>query len=229
MRHRLCCPENAQCGNRTTGTAGLGAELRELDSPQGQAWSSALRALRHVNEQISDAAVAELRADIAANGLLAPITLYEDKVLDGWHRYNACGATGTEPRFRVFEGDEEAARQFVVTNAETIAAVESGKVSVSRAAKQVRASTPRAAPTTKAQPDNVTTLPVNTGSVTLEQWAARAPDMRTALLRRRNSKATLNRQNERQDPPDAHCRQRVTVPGLPPGWREQLSLSVPAA
>ena len=32
--------------------------------------------------KMSDAAFAELRADIAANGLLAPITLYEDKVLD---------------------------------------------------------------------------------------------------------------------------------------------------
>jgi hypothetical protein len=42
-------------------------------------------------------------------------------------------------------------------------------------------------------------LPANTNSVTLEQWAALAPDMRTALLRRRNSKATLNRQNERED------------------------------
>src|SRR5678816_1040805 len=64
---------------------------------------------------MSDAAFAELRADIAANGLLAPITLYEDKVLDGWHRFCACDATGTEPRFRVFEGDDNAARKFVVS------------------------------------------------------------------------------------------------------------------
>jgi protein gp37 len=213
--------------------------------------------------KMSDAAFAELRADIAANGLLAPITLYEDKVLDGWHRFCACEATGTEPRFRVFEGEDDAARKFVVSanlmrrhlntsersmvaakfatlpahrqaekqrnsaaltveqaatlfniskdsvqdarsvlaseDKETIAAVESGKVSVSRAAKQVRASTPRPAPTTKRLPDNVTALPMNTSSVTLEQWAALVPDIRTALLRRRNSRATLNRQNERED------------------------------
>ena len=213
--------------------------------------------------KMSDAAFAELRADIAANGLLAPITLYEDKVLDGWHRFCACEATGTEPRFRVFEGEDDAARKFVVSanlmrrhlntsersmvaakfatlpahrqaekqrnsaaltveqaatlfniskdsvqdarsvlaseDKETIAAVESGKVSVSRAAKQVRASTPRPAPTTKRLPANVTALPMNTSSVTLEQWAALAPDIRTALLRRRNSRATLNRQNERED------------------------------
>ncbi len=215
--------------------------------------------------KMSDAAFAELRADIAANGLLAPITLYEDKVLDGWHRFCACEATGTEPRFRVFEGEDDAARKFVVSanlmrrhldtsqramiaarfaniphggdrtrpeqgvnlplavatvaqslnvsektvkdaravlasrDAKTIAAVDSGQVSVSRAAKQVRASTPKPAPKPKQLPDNVTALPMNTGSVTLEQWAALAPDIRTALLRRRNSRATLNRQNERED------------------------------
>src|SRR5678815_19462 len=64
---------------------------------------------------MSDAAFAELRADIAANGLLAPITLYEDKVLDGWHRFCACEATGAEPRFRVLEGEDDAARKFVVS------------------------------------------------------------------------------------------------------------------
>jgi protein gp37 len=213
--------------------------------------------------KMSDAAFAELRADIAANGLLAPITLYEDKVLDGWHRFCACDATGTEPRFRTFEGDESAARQFVVSanlmrrhldtgeramvaarfatlptnrpdkgaklrssmsvdeaaelfnvsartvnNAHAVLAsgddamiadVQSGKVSVSGAAKQLKASTPKPAPKPKQLPANVTALPINTGSVTLEQWAALAPDMRTALLRRRNSRATLNRQNERED------------------------------
>jgi protein gp37 len=54
---------------------------------------------------MTDAEFGELRADIAANGLRVPITLYEDQVLDGWHRYTACDQTGTEPRFEPFEGN----------------------------------------------------------------------------------------------------------------------------
>ena len=60
-------------------------------------------------------AFAELRVDIAANGLHSPITLYEDKVLDGWHRYTCCQQTGTAPRFTTFQGDDAAARRFVVS------------------------------------------------------------------------------------------------------------------
>ena len=55
----------------------------------------------------------ELRADIAANGLHHPITLYEELVLDGWHRHCACGETGTEARYTTFEGDWRQAIAFV--------------------------------------------------------------------------------------------------------------------
>jgi protein gp37 len=58
---------------------------------------------------------AEIRADIAANGLRFPIVLHDEKVLDGWHRYRACLEAGTEPRFEVFEGDMVAAQRFVVS------------------------------------------------------------------------------------------------------------------
>lgn len=51
---------------------------------------------------------AELRDDIARNGLLDPIVLYEGKVLDGRHRLRACGDTATEPQFKDYEGDEPA-------------------------------------------------------------------------------------------------------------------------
>ena len=37
--------------------------------------------------------------DIRTNGLIEPIVLYEDRVLDGRHRYRACIETGIEPRF----------------------------------------------------------------------------------------------------------------------------------
>lgn len=44
----------------------------------------------------------ELRSladDIAANGLLEPISLLDGQVLDGRNRLRACKASGVEPRF----------------------------------------------------------------------------------------------------------------------------------
>jgi hypothetical protein len=166
---------------------------------------------------------------------------------EGWHRFCACDATGTEARFRVFEGDDEAARQFVVSanlmrrhldtgeramvagkfanmphgtnqhttggganlpilkaatlfnvsersvkdartvlasrDAETIAAVDSGKVSVSRAAKQVRASTPKPGRLdTPSTPESSTALPAgppqpSCNSSALVQWAQPRADV----------------------------------------------------
>jgi 16S rRNA G966 N2-methylase RsmD len=48
---------------------------------------------------------AALRDDIAANGLLQPIVIYEHKILDGRHRYRACVELGIEPRTVVYDGD----------------------------------------------------------------------------------------------------------------------------
>jgi len=47
--------------------------------------------------------------DIAANGLLEDIVLYEGKILDGWSRYRACQHARVEPRFREFAGDNPVA------------------------------------------------------------------------------------------------------------------------
>jgi len=47
-----------------------------------------------------------LAADIAANGLLEPITLYEGKVLDGRNRYVACLNVAVDPRFTQYTGDD---------------------------------------------------------------------------------------------------------------------------
>ncbi len=55
-----------------------------------------------------------LRASITDIGLLEPIVLFEGAILDGRHRYKACQVVGVEPRFTDFEGDEEAALQFVL-------------------------------------------------------------------------------------------------------------------
>jgi N6-adenosine-specific RNA methylase IME4 len=44
--------------------------------------------------------------DIAQNGLLTPIVLYQDKILDGRNRYLACQKAGVEPRYVEYEGDD---------------------------------------------------------------------------------------------------------------------------
>jgi hypothetical protein len=49
---------------------------------------------------------ARLRDDIAAAGLIDPITLYEGKVLDGVHRQKVCGELGVEPHYEPFTGTD---------------------------------------------------------------------------------------------------------------------------
>lgn len=55
----------------------------------------------------------ELVADVRANGLLHPIVLLEDMILDGRHRYRACIECGIEPQFTPYAGTDPAA--FVVS------------------------------------------------------------------------------------------------------------------
>jgi ParB-like chromosome segregation protein Spo0J len=57
----------------------------------------------------------ELVADIAANGLHEPVTIFEDKVLDGRNRYRACREAGIEAKTEPFEGTEADARAFVIS------------------------------------------------------------------------------------------------------------------
>lgn len=49
---------------------------------------------------------ASLRDDIGKNGLLEPIWLYEDQIIDGRHRYLACCELGIEPDFREYDGHD---------------------------------------------------------------------------------------------------------------------------
>lgn len=44
--------------------------------------------------------------DIRAHGLQNPITLYEDRILDGRNRYRACEVAGVEPLYDDYEGDD---------------------------------------------------------------------------------------------------------------------------
>ena len=52
---------------------------------------------------------AELVKDIAKRDLQQSITLYQGKVLDGWHRYNACLKAGKNPRFTDYKGSDPVA------------------------------------------------------------------------------------------------------------------------
>lgn len=63
---------------------------------------------------MSDEEYVRLRDDIAANGLLDAVTLYEGQVLDGRHRLRACEETSTEPRYVQYDGDSPA--QFVLSH-----------------------------------------------------------------------------------------------------------------
>lgn len=51
----------------------------------------------------------DLVTSIRLRGLLEPITKYQDKILDGWNRYLACGDAGVTPTFVEYEGDTPAA------------------------------------------------------------------------------------------------------------------------
>jgi N6-adenosine-specific RNA methylase IME4 len=47
-----------------------------------------------------------LAADIKTRGLLHPIVLYEEKILDGRNRWNACRAAKVEPRTETYRGKD---------------------------------------------------------------------------------------------------------------------------
>jgi hypothetical protein len=55
---------------------------------------------------LDDAEFEALREDIREHGLCEPITVFENKILDGTHRYKAYLAVGVAPRFRDYEGSE---------------------------------------------------------------------------------------------------------------------------
>jgi N6-adenosine-specific RNA methylase IME4 len=50
--------------------------------------------------------LSDLVDDIKQNGLIEPIVLYEDKILDGRNRYLACGEAGVKPHYEYYKGNE---------------------------------------------------------------------------------------------------------------------------
>ncbi len=55
--------------------------------------------------KIDGEAYEALKADIAVNGLLNPIIMCGDAILDGQNRFRACTELGVSPRFTEFKGD----------------------------------------------------------------------------------------------------------------------------
>lgn len=58
---------------------------------------------------LSEKAYGELLIDIRDNGQLAPIVLFEGKILDGKNRYRVCQELGLEPITQDYEGEDPAA------------------------------------------------------------------------------------------------------------------------
>jgi len=56
----------------------------------------------------------ELQDHIYDHGLIEPIELWEGKILDGWHRYQACIEAAVAPRFQEFVGNLQAAKAHVI-------------------------------------------------------------------------------------------------------------------
>ncbi len=57
-----------------------------------------------------------LSDDIRAHGLLDPIVLFEERILDGRNRAAACEGAGVAPRYVEFQGSREEALMFVVSH-----------------------------------------------------------------------------------------------------------------
>jgi hypothetical protein len=56
--------------------------------------------------RMSDDEFAGLVASIKANGLRSPISLYQEQILDGFSRDEACAKAGVEPRYIEYDGDD---------------------------------------------------------------------------------------------------------------------------
>jgi hypothetical protein len=62
--------------------------------------------VRDLFPPMDDAAFEAFVADIKAHEQREPIVMFEDAILDGYHRYRACRRLGIEPTFTVYTGDD---------------------------------------------------------------------------------------------------------------------------
>jgi ParB-like chromosome segregation protein Spo0J len=64
---------------------------------------------------ISEEDLGKLAADIKLHSLHQPIVRYQGKILDGNNRYRACELLKIAPKFTDFNGDDAAARNYVIS------------------------------------------------------------------------------------------------------------------
>lgn len=71
----------------------------------------------HLMPAMSEGEFTALQEDIRQNGLLEPIWVIGNQIIDGRHRYRACQALGIEPTFREYRGEnsKSALAKFVVS------------------------------------------------------------------------------------------------------------------
>lgn len=82
---------------------GTAHAVNAFDLTQGTT-TMQFHAVAEIFPLMSDEEFAGLRADIATNGLLEPIWIYDNKIIDGRNRYRACLAENIEPQFRPWSG-----------------------------------------------------------------------------------------------------------------------------
>jgi ParB-like chromosome segregation protein Spo0J len=62
--------------------------------------------IANIFPKMSGEELKDLTADIKKNGLLEPIVLFQDKILDGRNRYSACIAADIKAEFVEYDGDD---------------------------------------------------------------------------------------------------------------------------
>jgi N6-adenosine-specific RNA methylase IME4 len=84
------------------GTHDADSSKLKLDSEQGLSFHP----LANVFPLLEGPELEQLVEDIRAQGLLEPIVLLDEQILDGRNRYRACQQAGVEPTYRPFMGDD---------------------------------------------------------------------------------------------------------------------------
>jgi ParB-like chromosome segregation protein Spo0J len=89
----------------------LGAQQRRTGTPKLQ-----IHPVAELFPDLTAAELAELAADIKANGLRHPIVCTKDElILDGRTRLKACKIAGVEPFFEIYRGDDPSVTSSVPT------------------------------------------------------------------------------------------------------------------
>ena len=73
-----------------------------------------LHELAELFPKMSDEEYESLKTSIYNNGLIDPITVWEEQVIDGSHRQRACFEIGIVPEYIEYDFDYEEARQYVI-------------------------------------------------------------------------------------------------------------------